>query len=140
MPVDVARLAKALPRLRIVINHCGNLPIDGRSVPDAWRSGMRAAAEKERVYCKVSALVEATRKTNRDAPTDPAFYTPVLDALWEAFGPDRLIYGSNWPVSERAASYAALYGIVHGYFGGKGQTVLKKFLRVNAIAAYKPIA
>ncbi len=139
MPADVARLGKALPQLRIVINHCGNLPIDGRRVPDAWRSGMQAAAENKRVYCKVSALVEATRKINRDAPTDPAFYTPVLDALWEAFGPDRLIYGSNWPVSERAASYADLYGIVHAYFGGKGQTVLKKFLRDNAIAAYKPV-
>jgi predicted TIM-barrel fold metal-dependent hydrolase len=139
MPVDVAQLAKALPQLRIVINHCGNLPIDGRAVPDAWRSGMQAAAENERVYCKVSALVEATRKTNRDAPTDPAFYAPVLDALWEAFGPDRLIYGSNWPVSERAASYADLFGIVHAYFAGKGQPVLKKFLRDNAIAAYKPM-
>jgi L-fuconolactonase len=138
MPADVARLAESLPELRIVINHAANLPLDGRAVPRPWLAGMQAAAKCPRVYCKVSALVEATRRTNRDAPTDPAFYHPVLDALWNAFGEDHLIYGSNWPVSERAASYAALHKIALDYFRGKGAGALAKFLRDNALAAYKP--
>ena len=138
MPADVARLARLLPELRIVINHAANLTIDGKAPPEGWLTGMRSASANGNVFCKVSALVEGTRKTNRDAPADPAFYTPVLDALWNLFGEDRLIYGSNWPVSDRAAPYATLYQIVHAYFDQKGAPALEKFLRTNAIHAYKP--
>jgi L-fuconolactonase len=136
MPADVARLARAVPALRIVINHEANLKIDGQDVSEAWLSGMRAAADGERVFCKVSALTEGTRKTNGDAPADVAFYRPVLDALWETFGDDRLIYGSNWPVSARAAPYATIYQIVHTYFAEKGQAALQSFFRRNAMTAY----
>ena len=138
MPADVARLAKALPELRIVINHCANLPIDGKPVPGAWLAGMNSAAEAKRVVCKVSALVEATGKSKKDAPADVDFYRPVLDALWDVFGEDRLIFGSNWPVSDRAAPYSRLFDIVNTYFTAKGKTARAKFLRDNAIAAYKP--
>jgi predicted TIM-barrel fold metal-dependent hydrolase len=137
MPADVARLAQALPELRIVINHEANVPIDGKAVQSEWLKGMRSAAGGKAVYCKVSALVESTGRTKRDAPTEAAFYRPVLDALWEVFGEDRLVYGSNWPVGDRAASYETLYGIVHAYFQGKGKLPLEKFLRQNAVAAYK---
>lgn len=138
MPADVARLARALPELRIVINHAANLPIDGKPVPAAWRQGIKAAAEGKRVYCKVSALVEATGRAKKDAPADVDFYRPVLDALWDVFGADRLIFASNWPVSDRAAPYARLFEIVHTYFQAKGKTPLARFLRDNAVAAYKP--
>lgn len=138
MPTDVARLAQTVPDLRIVINHAANLKIDGQAVPEEWLSGMRMAAAAERVYCKVSALVEGTRKTDGDAPADVAFYSPVLDALWNIFGADRLIYGSNWPVSDRAAPYATVYRIVYTYFHEKGRGALEKFLRSNALAAYRP--
>ncbi|HEV3345227.1 MAG TPA: amidohydrolase family protein [Pirellulales bacterium] len=137
MPADVARLARAAADLRIVVNHAANLTIDGKQPPEAWLAGMRAAAAGERVFCKVSALVEGTRKTNGDAPSEVDFYRPVLDALWNVFGEDRLIYGSNWPVSERAAPYATVYQIVHSYFKEKGAKPLEKFLRTNAIRAYK---
>jgi L-fuconolactonase len=139
MPADAARLAGAVPDLRIVVNHAANLRIDGKQPPEGWLAGMRAAAAGERVFCKVSALVEGTGKTNRDAPDDLDFYRPVLDALWNMFGEDRLIYGSNWPVSERAAPYATVYRIVHAYFQEKGARSLEKFLRTNAVEAYQPV-
>lgn len=138
MPADVARLAKALPELRVVVNHGANVRIDGKAPPADWLKGMRAAAAGKKVFCKVSALVEGTGRQQRDAPTDVDFYKPVLDALWETFGADRLIYGSNWPVSERAAGYATVYGIVSSYFHAKGQEALERFLRRNALTAYKP--
>lgn len=136
MPADVARLAQTLPDLPIVINHAANLPNDGRAVPDGWLKGMQAAAAHARVYCKVSALVESTGRTKGDAPTEADFYRPVLDALWDTFGEDRLIYGSNWPVSERAATYADLHTIASDYFLGKGRRPWEKFLRGNAVEAY----
>ncbi len=138
MLVDIARLSRALPKLRIVINHAANVRIDGGPPPANWRDTLRDASAGAHVYCKVSALVEGTGRRNRDAPTDVDFYRPVLDILWNTFGEDRLIYGSNWPVSDRAAAYATVYGIVQSYFAAKGRGPLRKFLRENAIAAYKP--
>jgi predicted TIM-barrel fold metal-dependent hydrolase len=139
MPADVARLARLVPQLRVVINHAGNLTVDGKAPPTAWLAGMRAAAQGRQVFCKVSALVEGTRKTRGDAPKDVAFYRPVLDALWQTFGADRLIYGSNWPVCVRAASYATAHAIVAAYFTERGERALRRFFRGNALRVYKPL-
>jgi len=138
MPADVARLTKLLPELRIVINHEANVTIDGKPAPKAWRDGLSAAAEGKHVFCKVSALVEGTRRNKGDAPDDVEFYRPVLDALWEVFGADRLIYGSNWPVSESAAPYSRAHQIVLTYFQKRGAGAVEKYLMRNALAAYKP--
>lgn len=139
MPADVATLAKMIPDLRIVINHAANLTIDGKPAPAAWLKGMREAAAEKRVFCKVSALVEGTRKRDGQAPAAVDFYRPVLDALWQTFGEDRLIYGSNWPVSNNAAPYATLFEIPRTYFAQRGAESAAKFFRRNAVAAYKPV-
>ena len=134
---DVARLAKRLPELRIVINHAANLRIDGKTPPRAWLADIEAAAKHPQVFMKVSGLVEGVEVAGGKAPSDVEFYKPALDALWQAFGEDRLIYGSNWPVSERYGDYSVVQGIVEDYFQLHGATALKKFFRLNALAAYK---
>lgn len=136
-PAAVAKLAKAIPELTICINHCGNLKIDGQAPPADWLAGMQAAAENKHVFCKVSALVEGTGKREGDAPRDVSFYKPVLDALWKLWGEDRLIYGSNWPVSVRSASYETVLGIVRDYFGTQPRGTQEKFFAKNALAAYR---
>jgi predicted TIM-barrel fold metal-dependent hydrolase len=136
LPV-AARLAQRIPELRIVIDHAANVPVDGKAPSPDWLAGIRLAAKQPNVFCKVSALVEGTRRRNGDAPTETAFYKPVLDALWAAFGEDRLIYGSNWPVSQYCASYATVLQIVREYFQAKGQSAAEQFFWRNALAAYK---
>jgi L-fuconolactonase len=133
----VAALAKAIPDLPIVINHVANVRIDGRTPPADWATGMREAAQRKNVHCKVSGLVEGTGKVDGQAPRDAGFYRPVLDVVWEAFGEDRLIYGSNWPVSERFAPYATVRQIVVDYFSVKGRNVLARVLRRNAARFYR---
>lgn len=139
MPNDVAKLAQLMPDLRIVINHEANLTIDGKTPQAEWRKGMEVSAAGKQVWCKVSALAEGTRRKEGHAPDDVDFYRPVLDALWEIFGEDRLIYGSNWPVSVRAASYATVHSIVNRYFHEKGKHAAEKYFLRNAQRAYKPI-
>jgi L-fuconolactonase len=134
MPADVARLAAALPKLRVVINHCANLRIDGREPPRDWREGMQVAAKQPNVFCKVSALVEQTGR--KEVPREVDYYRPVLDALWALFGEDRLVFGSNWPVSELAAPFATVVGIVRDYFTAKGEGAAAKFFLGNSQAAY----
>lgn len=134
---EVARLAKELPALRIVINHLSNTRIDGKNVSETWRRDLEAAAKFPKVFLKVSALVEGTGKNDGSAPRDVEFYRPWLDIAWSAFGPDRLIYGSNWPVSARFAPLATVQGIVHDYFSAKGRPALEKFFAGNARTAYR---
>ena len=132
----VAKLAAAVPELRIVIDHCANVRVDGQLPPAAWLEGLRACSPHRNVFMKVSGLVEGTGRADGSAPADTAFYRPTLDAIWGAFGEDRVIYGSNWPVSARFASYATVFGIVKDYFGAKGRVASHKYFVVNAGIAY----
>lgn len=132
-----AKLADRLPALRMVLNHCANTPIDGQAVKPDWLAGMKALGGRRNVFAKVSGVVEGTASCNGDAPADVAFYKPVLDVLWEQFGEDRLIFGSNWPVSARFAPLDRVVGIVRGYFEPRGPAVLAKVLGGNAATAYK---
>jgi predicted TIM-barrel fold metal-dependent hydrolase len=134
MPAEVARLAAKLPKLRIVINHCANLRIDGKAPPAKWRQGIQAAAKHPNVFCKVSALVE--HSAQKPAPRDGDYYRPVLDALWNDFGEDRLLFGSNWPVSEGGAPFATVVGIVNDYFTAKGERAAGKFFLANSQTVY----
>lgn len=139
MLTDVARLAAKLPELRIVINHVANVRNDGKTVDADWLKGMQACAAGKNVFCKVSALAEgASKKDDKGvAPKDPAYYVPLLDAVWNTWGEDRVVYGSNWPVCARAADYADVMRVVREFFAGKGQGPAEKFFASNARSAYR---
>jgi predicted TIM-barrel fold metal-dependent hydrolase len=139
LAADAARLAALVPELTIVINHLANVDVDGGRPPREWLAGMQAAAKQRRVFCKVSALVEHAKPPSgvKQVPDDVAFYKPVLDAIWDIFGEDRLIYGSNWPVSDRFAPYRTVFSIVHDYVLARSRSAAEKFLSKNAQAAYR---
>jgi len=130
-----ADLAARLPGLRLVVNHVAGVAIDGRAPDPAWVDGIRNLAEHSHVFCKVSGLGSMTRQV--PAPADPAFYVPTLDVLWDAFGEDRLIYGSDWPVSARAMEYGTVKRIVAEYFAAKGEEAAEKYFWRNSQAAYR---
>jgi L-fucono-1,5-lactonase len=135
--VEVAGLAGAIPNLRIVIDHCANVRIDGGPPPAAWLAGLRACAPRTNLFMKVSGLVEGTGRHDDTAPGDLAVYQPTLDAVWETFGEDRVIYGGNWPVSAPFAPYARMHGIVQEYFRLKGPGATEKYFARNAQRVYR---
>ena len=137
MPLVVSRLAERLPSLRIVVNHIGNVGIDQNPPPADWVGAIRAAASHPMVYCKVSALLSAAARGGREPPVDVAFYRPYLDVLWEAFGEDRLIYGSDWPVCEMASDYQTQQQVVLDYVADLGDSAMRKFFSLNSQQAYK---
>lgn len=128
------RLAAEVPALRIVIDHVGNMRIDGQPPKPALREALEGAAKQPNVRCKVSAIVENTAAT--PAPREVAYYTPVLDLLWDAFGPDRLLFGSNWPIWTRKNSFAGVIDPVRAYWAAKGPDAAGKFFHANARATY----
>lgn len=132
----VHQLATALPDLRIVINHLSNVRIDGPNVPADWQRDLKAAAGHPNVFMKVSALVEGASQGGRKPPAEVDYYRPTLDVVWELFGEDRVIYGSNWPVSARFADYATVQKIVQAYVHGQSIAAQRKFFMDNARRAY----
>jgi L-fuconolactonase len=133
---QVPRLVRLVPRLKIIVNHVANADVTGTEPSEEWRRLMESMGGYAQVYMKVSGLVEGTKRRNGDAPADVAYYRPVLDVLWKAFGAGRLIYSSNWPVSERFAPLGRVQQIAMTYFAEKGQDALDRVFWKNAPAAY----
>jgi L-fuconolactonase len=131
-------LAQRLPELRIVIDHICHMPIDGQPVTSEWADTYARLAEPPNVYVKVSAVME--QSTIQPAPAELDYYIPALDALWKTFGEDHVIYGSNWPVCERAGTFAQSIRIVKDYLRDKGQAAWDKYFWQNGQAAYEWIA
>jgi L-fuconolactonase len=134
---EVGRLAREIPRLRIVIDHLANTSINGRAVDPVWRRNMVQVASSPNVFAKVSGLVEGAGRISKPAPTATEYYAPWLDMIWSAFGEDRLVYGSNWPVSELYAPLFDVQGIVEEYFSVKGRKTLEKVFAGNASVTYR---
>ncbi|MBL9114355.1 MAG: amidohydrolase family protein [Verrucomicrobiaceae bacterium] len=135
-PSLVDKIASAMPDLRIVIDHCGNCG-DPRQLKPEWKSGMKAAAARPNVWCKVSALAEMVQNVQGNAPDDCNFYAPILDHLWQCFGPEKVVFGSNWPVSDKGASFATVFKIVSDYFSAKGKEACEQYFWKNSLRAYK---
>jgi L-fuconolactonase len=131
------RLADLLPDLRIIVDHLAGVRIDGKAPPPEWLTQMQIVARKPRIYCKLSGLVEGTGKSDGSAPRDPEFYRPVLDAMRSIFGPNRLMYASNWPVSELFAPLATVQGIVTDYLRAQGVDAEAQIFAGTSKAAYK---
>lgn len=135
----VATLATAMPEFRIVIDHVGGAG-DPTQLKDEWKNGMQVASKSTNVFCKVSALAEQSKTEFGKAPQDTAFYLPILDHVWDCFGEDRVIYGSNWPVSDKGAPYDVVFRIVKEYFSAKGAMAEEKYFYKNSQSAYRWVA
>ncbi|MHC1764829.1 MAG: amidohydrolase [Verrucomicrobiia bacterium] len=130
------RLSGTIPNLRIIIDHLAGLAIDGKAPPSVWMQKMRALADRRNVFCKLSGLVEGTGRTDGTAPNDVEFFRPVLDFMTKLFGPERLIYASNWPVSERFAPLSTVQSIIADYYHGHGRRAEEQVFSQSAKAAY----
>ena len=130
--VDV--LAANVPRLRIVVDHVLGYDIDGKPPGKEWVDAVASLAKHPNVYCKVSGLYQ--RCTQQPAPQDPGHYRTVLDPLWQHFGSERLIYGSNWPCTKKSGDYTSFVRLVNAYFSAKGQDASERYFWKNAATAY----
>jgi predicted TIM-barrel fold metal-dependent hydrolase len=125
-------LAQHVPDLRVVLDH---LPFFVGEDPANWaiyRSRLRTLAAKPQVYAKLSNLLPRSGPV----PTDPAHYQPLIDELFALFG-DRLMYGSNWPVSLRVAPYPDALEVLLSCVERVGSGVPDRFFRQNVQAAYR---
>lgn len=122
-----AEFVKRFPRQRFVLDHMAKPPIKGGEIK-FWSDGIRRLAEFPNVYCKLSGLV-----TEADwQHWTPDQINPYLEVAFEAFGPDRLMIGSDWPVCLVAASYQQVISIIRDHMQAYSKAVQDAVMGGNA--------
>jgi len=111
----VPTLARRLPDLPLVLDHLAKPPIREARL-DGWREDLEAAARFPNLHCKLSGMVtEADWKS-----WTPADLAPYVRVAFEAFGPERLMFGSDWPVSNLCGSYGQVVDALREALGDVG--------------------
>jgi L-fuconolactonase len=131
----IEAVASKIPNLRIVVNHCLGYNFDGKSPPSDWVETVKKLASHQNVYCKISGLYQ--RSTQQPAPQNISYFQDILEVLWNEFGQDRIIYGSNWPVTKHTGSYKSFVKLVDQFISSKGQAARESYYWENASRAYK---
>jgi L-fuconolactonase len=131
----ILAVSDKVPDSRIVVDHLPHavVPTDAQARAE-YESNLRRLAQNPRVLVKLS---EIPVLLNGKLVTDPHFYRPSLDAIWDNFGEDRILFGSDWPNSDHIAPYAETLSIVRGYIEGKSRAAQEKYFWKNSIRAYR---
>jgi L-fuconolactonase len=103
-------LVNKFPEQRFVLDHIAK-PIIREKIMEPWRTQIRELAKDPNVLCKISGMVT---EANWSSWREEDFY-PYLDTVAEAFGPNRLMYGSDWPVCLLASEYSSVHHIIEGW-------------------------
>jgi len=109
LPVAV-KLVEEFPGQPFVLDHIAK-PFIREGTLSPWREELRRLAEFPNVFCKLSGLVTEAKWKQ----WQPGDFEPYLDVVFEAFGPERLMIGSDWPVCTLAGDYAATMNLVKNY-------------------------
>jgi L-fuconolactonase len=96
----VARIAERVPKLRMVIDHIAKPPIAAQRL-DRWAEDIADAAQVPQVYCKLSGMITEADPRGWKAE----HLRPYVAHVLEHFGPDRLMFGSDWPVCTLAGTW-----------------------------------
>jgi L-fuconolactonase len=131
---NVLQISDQVPELRIAVEHMPFDPPRNEADRPVAERALHELGQRRQIFSKVSNVL---RKKDGQPVEDPEFYRPSLDQLWETFGVDRLVYGSNWPVSEKVGPYDLVLRIMRVYFATKGNDALRKFFTGNSQAAYR---
>lgn len=123
-----------VPALRVVIDHLPNATFPPGADRSEYWANLKRLSQNPGVFIKLS---EIPVQSGDRVSTDPSFYQQRLDPIWDIFGEDHILFGSDWPNSDHVASFAETFGIVRRYVAGKGRPAQEKFFWKNSVAAYR---
>ncbi len=135
----VDQLAEAVPKLRIIIDHLGGAK--GEHPDPKWVEAINKLAKHPNIYMKFSSFFDMFNPGSGEeepwkSPDNVAAYKPHFDVLMKAFGEDRLVWGSNWPVVEQGGGITKEIAIAEEYLKSYGNDVRDKVMYKNAQKFY----
>lgn len=122
--------AAAVPDLTFVLDHAGKPPIASGAV-EGWASEIRALAGLPNTFCKLSGLV-----TEAVPGAPPAAFAPYADVILNAFGPERIMFGSDWPVCLLASDYASVMQLAQSLMAGLSDAERMAVFALTAARVY----
>lgn len=124
-------LVNDFPEQKFIIDHCAKPDIKEKKTNE-WKALIKTIAQNPNLYCKLSGLfTEAAWKS-----WSPAEFYPYFDVVFEAFGTDRLVYGSDWPVLLLSGSYVQWKSLLEKYMEDFKEEDKEKVFGKNAIQFY----
>src|SRR5260370_32808529 len=146
----LSQIGAAVPSLTMVMDHFAGKPTTF-NVEDSWKSDMLAAASYPGLNVKVSDVHKLSSQAVTGHPAgltqfqpiaDPTRYAPTLEFLWTTFGESRLIFGTNWPVSDAGGLFVDSIdleiGILENFLTGRFSGGRDKIMFQNALRVYSP--
>jgi L-fuconolactonase len=127
---DVIQLVRRCPDARFVLDHCGKPAIRDGAIA-AWARDVATLAAHENVCCKLSGLL-----TEASSPSTDAELGPYAEQVIDAFGPRRVIYGSDWPVLTLAGALADWYAFTRRVTASWSDAERAAFYEDNAVRVY----
>ena len=132
----LVKLLDKVPSLRLVMDHLPDVRFPDRAAKDTYLMYLRELGKRPQVYIKLS---EVVRKWGGRVSTSLYTYRDWLDELWEIFGEDRVMFGSDWPQSETLEfnSYPNVFNVARAYTKSKGATAMEKVFWKNSLKPYR---
>ncbi len=130
--IDAARLVESCPDTLFVLDHCGNANVQSQDQSD-WRRGMEAVARHKNVVGKVSGII-ASAKPGHWSVDDLA---PIVNHTLDVFGPDRVMFGGDWPVCNLGADYQQWYAALRAIVASRSESEQRRLFRDNALRHYR---
>lgn len=122
-----SELVRQFPNQKFVIDHLGKPKIRSK-ILEPWTTDIREFKDMENVYCKLSGMV-----TEADwYKWDQKDFEPYLNTVYQCFGPDRLMIGSDWPVCLLSGTYDNVMKIIFDFIGRLSAEDQEKIHRTNA--------
>jgi L-fuconolactonase len=130
LPAAIELVAR-LPEQRFVVDHLAKPEIKSKNTAP-WAAQMREIAQNKNVFCKVSGLITEADWKHWKADD----FKPCLDLVFDAFGPERLMFGSDWPVCLVAGTYRQVKQLIEDYVKGYSQPDKERIFGGNAARFY----
>ena len=130
---DAARLIDECPDTRFILDHCGNANVQGTKKDiTEWKRDMIAIAKRKNVVCKVSGIIASAK---------PGEWTsgqlaPIINHVYNVFGPDRVMFGGDWPVCTLAAPLNVWIETLYLIVKDRSDDELRKLFHDNAAKFY----
>lgn len=131
----ILRVSDDVPDLRIVIDHLPQLTVPAEpGARRVYETHLAALHKRPQVFVKISQIY---RKVNNDVPRDLGLYKANLDSIFETFGEDRVLFGSDWPNSDNWRPYSDIFAMAREYIMTKGEAAAEKYFWKNSVKAYR---
>ncbi|MCU6709596.1 amidohydrolase family protein [Paenibacillus sp. J5C_2022] len=123
------------PEVTFIIEHFARMQTDARTLTREYRQFVDDMAACGNVYMKLSALIPLAGAAK--APTDAECYETLLETVFHAFGEDRCLFGSDWPLLELKGNYGDAVEITETFLRAQSHAALEKVMHLNALDVYR---